>query len=195
MAESHHSTAKGAYSSVTLPFGDLIVTTSAIVLKLDNYDLLIGTDFLKKYQALIDMKIGFMSLMGYSVLLLFNEKPFLFVYLKQIGPHVHTMVKYNHGILGLPYQLKLASTQKLPILKDHEKGILLRADHLIVIKHFNQVCAATSVIIDVPSEMLLLISSLPNPSIKEPIEALGIQDEGDLSELKVLLLNLTQKNI
>lgn len=141
------------------------------------------------------MKIGSMLLMGYYFLLLFIDKPSLFVYLKQLGPCTHIVAKYNHGILDLPYLLKMPSTQKLLISMNQKKGILLSDNHPILIKPFNQVCVATGVIINVPSGILLLISSLSNPSIKKPIAASGIQDEGDLSELKVLLLNLTKQNI
>ncbi|KAJ9059915.1 hypothetical protein DSO57_1036545 [Entomophthora muscae] len=39
----------GAYSSVPLRFGELVVTYPAVVLESDSYDMLIGTDFLRTY--------------------------------------------------------------------------------------------------------------------------------------------------
>ena len=43
--------ALGAYSALSLCFGHLVVQSPAIVLKNDNYDLLIGTIFLRKWKC------------------------------------------------------------------------------------------------------------------------------------------------
>ncbi|KAJ9073813.1 DNA damage-inducible protein 1 [Entomophthora muscae] len=40
----------GAYSSVPLRFGELVVTSPVVVLESESYDILIGTEFLRTYQ-------------------------------------------------------------------------------------------------------------------------------------------------
>lgn len=47
--------ALGAYSALSLCFGRLVVQSPAIVLKNDNYDLLIGTSFLRKWKCKLDL--------------------------------------------------------------------------------------------------------------------------------------------
>ena len=47
--------ALGAYSTLSLCFGRLVVQSPAIVLKNDNHDLLIGTSFLRKWKCKLDL--------------------------------------------------------------------------------------------------------------------------------------------
>ncbi|KAJ9066762.1 DNA damage-inducible protein 1 [Entomophthora muscae] len=57
----------GAYSSVPLRFGELVVTYPAVVLESESYDMLIGTDFLRTYQTEISHLHGHFFILGYTV--------------------------------------------------------------------------------------------------------------------------------
>ena len=53
-AGPHSTKSTGAYSSLPIKFGSLITTAPAVVLENQDYDLLIGTSFLKSNQVKID---------------------------------------------------------------------------------------------------------------------------------------------
>lgn len=62
----------GAYSALPLRFGKLVLTAPAVVLKIKDYDLLIGTQFLKEFDGIINHQEGFVFLLGYCVPLASN---------------------------------------------------------------------------------------------------------------------------
>ena len=65
--------AVGAYSALTLRFGKTILQSPAIVLKNNNYDILIGTSFMRQWNCKIDLGKN---------LFFINVKKFLFLFQK-----------------------------------------------------------------------------------------------------------------
>ncbi|KAJ9052628.1 hypothetical protein DSO57_1032403 [Entomophthora muscae] len=73
----------GAYSSVPLRFGELVVTYLAVVLDSESYDMLIGTYFLRTYQTEINHLHEHFSILGYTVPLLFKDSLDVFLVSKE----------------------------------------------------------------------------------------------------------------
>ncbi|KAJ9089393.1 hypothetical protein DSO57_1013332 [Entomophthora muscae] len=73
----------GAYSSVPLRFGELVLTYPEVVLESESYDMLIDTDFLRTYQTEISHLHGHFSILGYTAPLLFKIHHMCFWYPKK----------------------------------------------------------------------------------------------------------------
>lgn len=183
----------GAYSCVPLQFGDLVVSTSAVVLESNSYDLLIGTDFCWCYMVNILYKDSSLFIMGYTVPLLFNNNASAFMISKNSSNWSHFLVKFPHGILGVPYQVATTSTCLLPLSSNKSLGLPLRADHSLVIDPLNQMVVSMGISFDVLSGMILEAWLIANPLNQEAIVAPGIQDPANHTVLKVLLLNPTKR--
>ncbi|KAJ9073832.1 hypothetical protein DSO57_1012368 [Entomophthora muscae] len=56
-----------------MQFGKLLLAAPVVVLENESYDLLVGTQFLRKYNGIINLKDGFLSILGYYVPLIFEE--------------------------------------------------------------------------------------------------------------------------
>ncbi|KAJ9053798.1 DNA damage-inducible protein 1 [Entomophthora muscae] len=101
----------GAYSSVPLRFGELVVTYPAVVLESESYDMLIGTDFLRTYQTEISHLHGHFSILGYTVPLLFKDSSDVFLVSKEetvavdtglyldLPPGLHLDISSINGVL------------------------------------------------------------------------------------------------
>ncbi|KAJ9061129.1 hypothetical protein DSO57_1023569 [Entomophthora muscae] len=73
----------GAYSSVSLRFGELVVTYPAVVLEIESYDMSIGTDFLRTYQTMNSQLHENFSILGDTVPLLFKDSSDAFLVSKE----------------------------------------------------------------------------------------------------------------
>ena len=56
-------------------FGKLLVAAPAVVLNNESYNFLIGTQFLREYNGIVNLKEGFLSLLGYDIPLVFENPP------------------------------------------------------------------------------------------------------------------------
>ncbi|KAJ9052466.1 DNA damage-inducible protein 1 [Entomophthora muscae] len=63
----------GAYSALPMQFGKLLLAAPAVVLENESYNLLVGTQFLREYNGIINLKDGYLSILGYKVPLIFEE--------------------------------------------------------------------------------------------------------------------------
>ncbi|KAJ9082848.1 DNA damage-inducible protein 1 [Entomophthora muscae] len=61
------TTAQGEYSALPLRFGSLAVLAPAIVLPNDNYDILIGTLFMKQYGVRTDLAADTFEILGQTI--------------------------------------------------------------------------------------------------------------------------------
>ncbi|KAJ9084669.1 hypothetical protein DSO57_1021923 [Entomophthora muscae] len=59
--------------ALPMQFGKLLLAASAIVLENKSYDLLVGTQFLRGYNGIINLKDIFLSILEYKVPLIFEE--------------------------------------------------------------------------------------------------------------------------
>ncbi|KAJ9069044.1 hypothetical protein DSO57_1022557 [Entomophthora muscae] len=150
----------GAYSSVPLRFGELVVTYPEVVRKSESYDMLIVTDFLRTYQTEISHLHGHFSILGYTVPLLFKDSSNAF----------------------------LASKEET-VYGNNQKGLKLRSNQLVRILPKTQVAVDTGLYLGLPPGLHLEISSINGVSSKEPLAAPGIRDSAAQETLKVLLLN------
>ncbi|KAJ9079453.1 hypothetical protein DSO57_1035228 [Entomophthora muscae] len=73
MARLSMTCAIGAYSALPMRFGKLFLAAPAVVLENESYDLLVGTQFLREYNGIINLKDGYLSILGYEVPLIFEE--------------------------------------------------------------------------------------------------------------------------
>ncbi|KAJ9077889.1 DNA damage-inducible protein 1 [Entomophthora muscae] len=180
----------GAYSSVPLRFGELVVTYPAVVLEGESYDMLIGTDFLRTYQTDISHLNGHFSILGYTVPLLFKDSSDVFLVSKEETDRKHVRLWYPHGVLGLPYRVVNASFKPLSVYGNNQKGLKLRLNQLVRIPPKTQVAVDTGLYLDLPPGLHLEISSINGVSHKEPLVAPEIRGSAAQETLKVLLLNL-----
>ncbi|KAJ9055283.1 hypothetical protein DSO57_1005389 [Entomophthora muscae] len=155
----------GAYSSVPLRFGELVVTYPAVLLKSESYDMLIAT---------------YMNISSsWDVFLVSKKKP----------GRQHVCLWYPHGVLGLPYRVANASFKPLPAYGNNQKSLKLRSNQLIRIPSKTQVATDTGLYLDLPPGLHLEISSINGVLRKEPLAAPGICDSAAQEALKVLFLN------
>ncbi|KAJ9064072.1 DNA damage-inducible protein 1 [Entomophthora muscae] len=61
------TTAQGAYSTLPLCFGSLALLAPAIVLPNNNYDILIGTLFMKQYRVRTDLATDTFEILGQTI--------------------------------------------------------------------------------------------------------------------------------
>ncbi|KAI0224969.1 hypothetical protein L0F63_005490, partial [Massospora cicadina] len=74
-AGPNNTCALGTYSSLPICIGKLILLAPAVALDINDYEMLIGTQFMIEYESIINMKQGSLSLMNYEVpLVLSNEE-------------------------------------------------------------------------------------------------------------------------
>ncbi|KAJ9075099.1 DNA damage-inducible protein 1 [Entomophthora muscae] len=147
----------GAYSSVPLRFGELVVTYPAVVLESESYDMLIGTDFLRTYQTEISHLHGHFSILGYTVPLVFKDSSDAFLVSKEETGRRHACLWYPHGVLGLSYRVAKASVKPLPVYGNNQKGLKLRSNQLVRIPPKNQVAVDTGLYLNLPPGLHLKI--------------------------------------
>ncbi|KAJ9052014.1 DNA damage-inducible protein 1 [Entomophthora muscae] len=150
----------GAYSSVPLRFGDLMVTYQEVLLESESYDMLIGTDFLRTYQTEISHLHGHFSILGYTAPLLFKDSSDVFLVSKEETGRQHVCLWYSHGVLGLLYRVANASVKPLPTYSNNQKGLKMRSMQLFRIPPKTQVAVDTGLYLDLPPGLHLEISSI-----------------------------------
>ncbi|KAJ9072694.1 hypothetical protein DSO57_1024647 [Entomophthora muscae] len=78
-----------------MQFGKLLLAVPAIVLENNRYDLLVGSQFLREYNRIINLKDSYLSILGYKVPLIFEEP------VKVPGKCLKTCtLEYPTGIFG-----------------------------------------------------------------------------------------------
>ncbi|KAJ9050651.1 DNA damage-inducible protein 1 [Entomophthora muscae] len=63
------TTAQGAYSALPLRFGSLAVSAPSIMLPNENYNILIGTLFMRQYGVKTDLENNVLKILGQAILL------------------------------------------------------------------------------------------------------------------------------
>ncbi|KAJ9088507.1 DNA damage-inducible protein 1 [Entomophthora muscae] len=180
----------GTYSSISLRFGELVVTYLAVVLESEPYDMLISTDFLRTYQTEISHLHGHFSILGYTVPLLFKDSSDVFMVSKEEKDSHHVCLQYPHGVLGLLYRVENASVKPLPTYGDNQKGLKLRSNNLVRIPPQTQVAVDTGLYLDLPLGLHLEISSINGILHKELLVTPVIHESAAQETFNVLFLNL-----
>jgi len=100
----------GAYSALPMQFGKLLLAVPAVVLENESYNLLVGTQFLREYNEIIDLKDGYLSILGYEVTLIFEEP------VKAPGKRLKIFaLEYPTSVFTLKYCIH-SSNMKCPLM-------------------------------------------------------------------------------
>ncbi|KAJ9052072.1 hypothetical protein DSO57_1037813 [Entomophthora muscae] len=184
------TTAQGAYSALPLRFGSLAVLAPAIVFPNDNYDILIGTLFMRQYRVRTDLAADTFEILGQII-------PLYYFCNKDTGTHKNmpsVNLAYKNGVVPIQYQKLSRKVRPLPNQLEEYKGLLLCADLPIEILAGHQVLVETGLDIDIPQGLYGDLQSPRNCSRLEPLVAPDLILPGH-GAVKVLLANLTQSPI
>ncbi|KAJ9079034.1 hypothetical protein DSO57_1000669 [Entomophthora muscae] len=108
----------GAYSSLPMQFGKLLLAAPAVVLENKSYNLLVGTQFLREYNVIINSKDSYLFILGYKVPLIFEE-PF-----KVPRKRLKTFaLEYPTGVFTLKYQTHSSNMKCPPMACSTSEGI------------------------------------------------------------------------
>ncbi|KAJ9090198.1 hypothetical protein DSO57_1004776 [Entomophthora muscae] len=69
----HTTTSEGAYSVIPMQFGSITVSSPAVVLPSQNYNVLIGTAFMRKYGVKIDMENNTFTILKQTIPLYYTK--------------------------------------------------------------------------------------------------------------------------
>lgn len=183
--------AKGAYSSLPLKFGRLIVTAPAIVLDNNSYDILIGTSFMHKYGTIMDHAAGIFKILGHSIPMYYNKMSVTKESTRKVH---HIALEYNDGDLPVAYTLRQRKLKQLPTSVKEYSGIPLYASSRFTIPPGAQVIHNVGLQLELPNELHGEVIAASNLSPLEPSIAPGILFPSR-DEIQVLLANLTATEI
>ncbi|KAI0235941.1 hypothetical protein L0F63_004990, partial [Massospora cicadina] len=119
--------ALGDYSSLPIHIGKLILSALAVALDNNDYEMLIGTQFMIKHEGIINMKQGSLSLMNYEVPLVLSNK-------ELIKNDYTCLVEHPSSTLPLHYVTSGRNTKKLHDSVEASDGIPIFAADEVVIK-------------------------------------------------------------
>ncbi|KAJ9076690.1 DNA damage-inducible protein 1 [Entomophthora muscae] len=104
------TTAQGAYSALPLRFGSLAVLAPATVLPNNNYDILIGTLFMRQYRVRTYLDADTFELLGQTIMLYYCCK-------KDAGTYKSILsinLAYKNGVVPIQYQKLSCKVNHLP---------------------------------------------------------------------------------
>ena len=140
----------GAYSALLLRFGKLLLASPAVVLKNGTYNLLIGTQFLREYSGIINLRDGFLSLLSYTMPLVFEEPS------KLPGKRLKTCVlEYPSGVFSLKFRMHSSNLSSPPPLFPASEAVPLLAPQAFYIPPGSQVIVDSQVSYELPDKTFL----------------------------------------
>ena len=111
MAGLSTTRAIGAYFALPLRVGKFLLAAPAVVLENKTYDLLIGTQFLREYSGIINLRDRFLLLLSYTMPLVFEEPS------KLPGKRLNTCVLlYPSGVFSLKFRMHSSNLRSPPPL-------------------------------------------------------------------------------
>ncbi|KAJ9078891.1 hypothetical protein DSO57_1002127 [Entomophthora muscae] len=183
--------ALGAYLSLPLSFGKLVVTTPAIVLRNGIYDISIGTSFMATYRTIINHQDSTFSILGHYVPMFYNSNRPRDLLTRKV--HYINMA-YTDGDMPVVYTLRQRKIKVLPLATKEYKGIPLYSSSEFSIPNCSQVIHNTGLSLSFPKGMHGEVSGLHNGLQLEPWILLEIVIPS-LEEILVLLENLSDKSL
>ncbi|KAJ9068363.1 DNA damage-inducible protein 1 [Entomophthora muscae] len=157
-------TAQEAYSALPLRFGSLAVLAPTIVLSNDNYDILIGTSFMRQYGVRTDLTADTFEILGQTISLYYCCN-------KDAGTHKtipRVNLAYKNRVVPIQYQKLSRKVRHLPNQLEEYKGLPLCADLPIEILAGHQVLIETDLDINVPQGLYGELKSPCNCSRLNP---------------------------
>ncbi|KAJ9070525.1 hypothetical protein DSO57_1007149 [Entomophthora muscae] len=101
----------GTFSALPMQFAELLLDAPAVVLENESYDLLVYIQFLIEYNVIINLKDGYLSIIGYEVPLIFKEP------VKFPRKHLKTCVlEYPTGVFTLKYCTHFSNMKCPPMI-------------------------------------------------------------------------------
>ncbi|KAJ9073229.1 DNA damage-inducible protein 1 [Entomophthora muscae] len=138
--------AQGAYSALPLRFGSTKVSAPAIVLPNDNYDILIGTSFMRQYRVRTDLAADTFEILGQIISLYYCCNKYAGTH--KIIPSVN--LAYKNGVVPIQYQKLSCKVRHLPNQLEEYKWLPLCTNLPIEILAGHQVLIENGLDIDVP---------------------------------------------
>ena len=178
--------AMGAFTSLPLRFGKLIVTAPAIVLNNNSYDILIGTGFMVKYGTLTDHGSHTFTILGQAIPMYYRGTKAVDLPKRKL--HFINM-EYADGDVPIAYTLRQRRLKVLPLSSRESKGIPLYAAASFSIPPGSQTIHQTGLSLELPIGMHGEVFGRSNASRLEPWICPGIVMQSP-DEISVLLANL-----
>ncbi|KAJ9051597.1 DNA damage-inducible protein 1 [Entomophthora muscae] len=139
-------TAQGAYSALPLRFGSLAVSAPAIVLPNENYNILIGTLFMRQYGVKTDLKNDVFKILGQAIPLYYNQtNPEMG---SQTTPYVN--LAYHNSVVPVKYHKLGCWVKHLPTQVEEYKGLPLCANSSYTILAGHQVLMDIGLDLQIP---------------------------------------------
>ncbi|KAJ9048893.1 DNA damage-inducible protein 1 [Entomophthora muscae] len=183
------TTAQGAYSALPLRFGSLAVSAPAIVLPNENYDILIGTSFMRQYGVKTDLKNDVLEILGQAIPLYYNRSN------QDVGSHTTPYVNltYCNSVIQVKYRKMGRQIKHLPTQVEEYKGLLLRANYSYILAG-HQLLMDIGLELQIPQGLNGEIETPRNCSRLEPLVVPGIVLPSH-GPIKVLLANLNHSPV
>ncbi|KAJ9053142.1 hypothetical protein DSO57_1027239 [Entomophthora muscae] len=183
--------ALGAYLSLQLCFGKLVVTAPAIVLHNKSYNILIGKSFMATYGTIINHQESTFSILGHLVPMCYHGDG-----LKDLPTEkIHYInMKYADGDMPVAYTLFQCKIKVLPLATKEYKEIPLYSSSEFSIPTGSQAIHNTGLSLSFPKGMHGEVSGLHNGLQLEPWILPGIV-MSSLEEILVLLGNLYEESL
>ncbi|KAJ9084038.1 hypothetical protein DSO57_1028242 [Entomophthora muscae] len=155
----------GAYSALPMWFGKLLLAAPAVILENESYNLLVGTQFLRKYNGIINLKDDYLSFLGYKVPLIFEEP------VKVPRKRLKTCaLEYPTGVFTLKYCTHSSNMKCLHMACPASEGIPLLATFAITIPPGSQAILDSQILYELPECTFLELYSPPLLSHSEPVK-------------------------
>ncbi|KAJ9082710.1 DNA damage-inducible protein 1 [Entomophthora muscae] len=182
--------AQGAYSALPFCFGSMAVSAPAKVLPNENYNILIGTLFMRQYGVKTDHENNVLKILGQAIPLYYNQTN------PEMGsqPTPYVNLAYCNSVVPVKYCKLGRQVKHLPTQVEEYKGLPLRANS------FYTIPAGHQVLMDVVLDLKILqglygeIETPWNCSRLEPLVAPGIVLPNH-GPVKVLLANLNHSSV
>ena len=158
----------------------------AVVLKNETYDLLIGTQFLREYSGIINLRDGILLLLGYTMMSVFEEPS------KLPGKRLKTCVlEYPSVVFSLKFRMHSSNLRSPPPLCPALEGVPLLAPQALYIPPGSQVIVDSQVSYKLPDKTFLELYSPTSLGRNNPHLCPGIIDATHKEPIQLLVANLT----
>ncbi|KAJ9073612.1 DNA damage-inducible protein 1 [Entomophthora muscae] len=148
---------QGAYSVLPLCFGSLAVSAPAIVLPNENYDILIGTLFMRQYAVKTDLENNILKILGQAIPLYYNQtNPEIG---SQTTPYVN--LAYFNSVVPVKYCKLGCQAKHLPTQVEEYKVLPLRANSSYTILAEHQVLMDIGLDLQIPQGLYGEIETPP----------------------------------
>ncbi|KAJ9078058.1 hypothetical protein DSO57_1010873 [Entomophthora muscae] len=178
------------YSALPLQFGSLAVSSPAIVFPYRDFDILIGTQFMRNFGAKIDFQENVLEILGQKLPIYYTLDGII----TETKRCNYINIAYQDGIIPVWFYQSGKKISMLPTQIEENKGIPLRAYKTYEIKLGDQHILETKLTLEIPEGLYGEIEQPYQRSRLEPSVCPGIVIPGH-KEIQILAANLTTNTI